>query len=263
MYLVVYIRLMHRFYISAVVRTGDEWRVDDRQQLHQWRHVLRFRAGERIVLFGGDGKEDVVEFIALDDALAVCRVIETRRPDVTLHVPIVLAPCMLQHADRFEFVLQKGTELGVSEFFPVQSRRTEARALHKKERLERIIVEAVEQCGGVTVPVLHEPMKFAAFVESIRERWPDAVLIVPHVDAGADFGATKFPASELITLAAMSAVMRDAGRIIICIGPEGGFDDAEVAFAREHGAHVVSLGRRVLRAETASIAAVTLVAAMV
>ena len=235
---------MHRFFL----REGDA--VDDRvfvitseELLNQWTKVLRFRTGEKVILFHDDGKEYVGEITSLTPKMIQGNVMSVVVCDTELPVKIILAQSILKSPDKFELILQKGTELGVSEFYPLITKRTERESLNKFDRLQRIILEAVEQSGRVKVPVLHEPVKFEKLFQ-VPEIAVSQVLI-PH-----------FENSESI-----SKAYSDGKIVTVCIGPEGGFLDQEVAFAREKGATAVGLGKRVLRSETAALIAVAQLAA--
>ena len=159
-----------------------------------------------------------------------------------LPVKLILAQSLLKNAERFEFVLQKCTELGVSEFIPLLTKRTEQKFLHKKERLERILKEATEQSGRARLPKLEELGKFADVL-----KLKNVLVLMPHPVADEKFADIK---------ARLGSASRD---ILICIGPEGGFMEDEVDLARESGALIFNIGKRILRAETAAIVMATLV----
>jgi 16S rRNA (uracil1498-N3)-methyltransferase len=164
-----------------------------------------------------------------------------------LHARVVLYQGLLKAA-KFEWVLQKGTELGVAAFVPLRTERSVTGAedvgASKRARWQRILTEATEQCGRARVPDLAEPRPLA---EAARALPPGDLALIPWEREH----ATALRAA-LATLGAAPAAIH------LFIGPEGGFAAGEVALARECGARPVSLGPRVLRAETAAIAAVTL-----
>ncbi len=230
---------MHRFFL----REGDV--VDEHvfviiseDLVHQWTKVLRFRTGEKVILFHDDGKEYAGEITSILPKIIQGNITSVRVCDTELPVKIILAQSILKSPDKFELILQKGTELGVSDFYPIITKRTERESLHKFDRLQRIILEAVEQSGRVKVPVLHEPVKFEKLflVPEITQ----SHIFIPHFEHSASL-SESYGGEKTTT---------------ICIGPEGGFLDQEVAFAREHGATAVGLGKRILRSETAALAAV-------
>ena len=148
-------------------------------------------------------------------------------------------------ADRFEYVLQKGTELGISRFVPIISERTVARNVISPNRLTRwgkIIREAAEQAGRCRLPAIEETLRYTEACDSISK--PGIICWESEPDTGIRD-----------TLLRLKADIRDARSISIMIGSEGGLDDGEVEYALSRGITPVSLGRRILRAETAGIIA--------
>lgn len=245
---------MHRFFISQSDHINDEQLlVCSDYLINQFLKVLRFDVGEKIVVFDGSDYEWEVELTDLGGKKIIGRVIEKRLCDTELPVRLVIAQAILKNMERFEFVLQKGTELGVSAFVPLVTDRTERKVLGKIERLQRILKEAAEQSGRGKVPELLSECKFEKFFGGlgggsvVGGRDNGRLVIVPH--PGADI---KF-----------SDLMKKYGKlpdeIFVCVGPEGGFTEREIKIAEESGAKLVSLGPRILRAETAAI----VVAAMV
>jgi 16S rRNA (uracil1498-N3)-methyltransferase len=150
-----------------------------------------------------------------------------------------LCPALLKK-DRFDLVLEKATELGVRSIRPLVTRRCVADKLNL-ERARAIVIEAAEQCARTALPGLADPMKLDALLAS----WPAERAL--------------FFADELGGEAAAEAFLGRSGPAALLIGPEGGFDDEERAAIRAHAAaRPISLGPRILRGETAAIAATAL-----
>ena len=150
-----------------------------------------------------------------------------------------LCPALLKK-DRFDLVLEKATELGAGAVRPVVMRRCVADKLNL-ERARAIVTEAAEQCARTALPELVEPVKLDAMLAD----WPA--------------GRALFFADELGGATAAEAFAAHSGPAALLIGPEGGFDDAERAAIRAHpAARPISLGPRILRGETAAIAATAL-----
>lgn len=219
--------------------------VESEDLIHQWMKVLRFRVGESVILFNGNGEESVCEIVSMTPRAIQGKVLSHRLCDTELPERLILAQSILKNPDKFEWVLQKGTELGISEFYPLITRRTERESLNKLDRLQRILVEAAEQSGRAIVPVLHEPISFEKFLKLEFIDKKQVELIVPHLVA--DGRIADLP-------------LNSEKRIAVCVGPEGGFEDAEMLAAKNAGAMLVTLGKRVLRSETAALSAATLLA---
>jgi 16S rRNA (uracil1498-N3)-methyltransferase len=155
-----------------------------------------------------------------------------------------LAQAVLK-GDRMAWLVQKATELGVARIVPMETARVVARAgpgatLHR--RWERIAREAVKQCGRVVVPAVERPRSFA---DAAREA------------GGHDLALLCWEAGGPTLDAVVPAPFRPA-RLLLLVGPEGGFTREEVALAEQSGARAVSLGPRILRAESAGLAALAL-----
>ncbi len=212
--------------------------------------VLRLAPGQTIIAINGDGREVLVELQSVTSRSATGRVVDQRPCAGDPARDLILFQCSLKQ-DKFEWVLQKGTELGVTRFVPVVSERSVVRpaaALQKKyERWQAVIREAVEQCGRSRLPLLAPPIE-----------WP--ALVLPQGCHGFVAWEAADGAPDLAAAVAALPLAGDMTRpcIALLIGPEGGLTAEEVASATAGGWQVVSLGPRILRAETAALAAVTM-----
>ena len=215
----------------------------------QTRDVLRLRPGDAIDLLDGAGGVYAAKITDVTRREVIVE-LRPRRAGLANPSPAITLCIGILKASRLEMVLQKGTELGVATFQPLVTERSVALADElseaKRRRYEHILAEALEQCGGAELPVLREPLSLAAALAAIP---PGAIPLIPWE------GATGQP------LGAALRRERDAQPfegVWLFIGPEGGFSPAEVALAARHGARAVTLGRRILRAETAAMVAATL-----
>lgn len=244
-----------RFVLTDVTLiSGAELTLPD-EIAHQARDVLRLTPGSMLWLLDGAGGEYLAEVTQVSRRTVVARVGE--RENGLPQPPVRLTLCLgLLKAARFEWALQKGTELGVSLFQPLLTERAVAAmeefGAAKRRRYERIIAEALEQCGGSWLPTLAEPR---ALADALTDAPADGIALIPwEEEIAAPFSATL--ANEATRRhGAQSAKTHD---VWLFIGPEGGFSASEVAMARAAGALPVTLGPRILRAETAAIVAVTL-----
>jgi 16S rRNA (uracil1498-N3)-methyltransferase len=222
---------------------------------HQARDVLRLRPGDTLRLLDGAGGEYPAEVTQVSRKAVMARVggREVGQPQTSVRVTLCLG---LLKAARFEWALQKGTELGVATFQPLLTERavaaTEEFGAAKRRRYERIIAEALEQCGGSWLPDLAAPRTLP---EALACAPADAIALIPWEEADAA------PLSETLASAAALRYVGAASEppaVWLFIGPEGGFSAGEVAQARAAGALPVTLGPRILRAETAAIVAAAL-----
>lgn len=236
---------MHRFFVPAVTRSGNEI-ILSKGTAHQIARVLRLRPGEEIALIPTD-RRDAVEWrvrLTAVEGRAVSGTVVAERPGLPEPgCAVTLCAAMLK-GERFDWLVQKATELGVAAIRPVITANTIRRIgpgdTAVLERWHRIATEAAEQSGRTTVPVIGTPVP----VTDLAHVAP-APLIVAH----------EAVTSETIA----DAIPVNARMVSVVIGPEGGLTEAEVAqLVTRDGARAVSLGPRILRAETAAITAVTL-----
>jgi len=207
--------------------------------------VLRARAGEQVVLFDGTGAEFRAEIIASTHASAVLQVIARSIPPVTESPLDVTLLQGISRGERMDFVLQKATELGVTTIAPVITERCVVRldgpqAGKRHAHWRAITAAACEQCGRTVLPVLRPVATLASVLARLC---PDATRVVLSPGGGRS----------------LAEVARDAARIEMLVGPEGGLSPEESDMALRAGFIDVSLGPRVLRTETAALAAVAVV----
>jgi len=240
---------MHRFFVAPEVVAAD-WVTLPAEVAHQVRDVLRLRVGERIVLLDNSGREFETELCAVGrdgvQGAVVARRVGTSEPGTEL----VLYQGLLK-ATKFEWILQKGTEMGVRAFVPTHCQRSIAglteQGSMKVRRWERILQEAAEQCGRTVAPVLFP----TTTLETALAAQPAGTLIL--------FPWEEETATTLrATLAARHGPI-PPNRIALFIGPEGGFTADEARLAAQQRAHVVTLGPRLLRAETAALATIAMI----
>jgi len=218
---------------------------------HRLRSVLRMRKGDIVVLLDGRGYEYEAVLEDVDGPAVRARVRERRPGLPEPPVDVVLYQSVIK-GDRFDWVLEKGTELGVTRFVPIIVERSVVRPSSgpsaRGERWQRIVTEAAEQCGRSRLPVV-------APVTEIADAFASAagLCLLPWEEESV-LGLRAALRQEVESLKATERPI-----VSLFIGPEGGFTEKEVRGARSRGVRVVSLGRRILRSETAGIAAVAAV----
>jgi 16S rRNA (uracil1498-N3)-methyltransferase len=240
---------LQRLFVVADLAPGNAVDCAD-AQANYLLNVLRLREGARVLVFNGRDGEWIAEIAgARKRTCALCVVERVRAQSTGPLVDYLFAP--LKHA-RLDYMVQKATEMGVARFRPVMTHRTIAERVNL-ERMRSNVIEAAEQCGVLQVPEVFEPIKLMAALAA----WPaDRPLIV--CDEGANV------ANPLSQLAAASAQSGEVGRVGVLIGPEGGFDPQERdhILARDFVVPI-SLGPRIMRADTAAVAALALVNAAI
>jgi 16S rRNA (uracil1498-N3)-methyltransferase len=205
--------------------------------------VLRLKRGDHVILTEGGPREYEVQLTAVSPHAATAVLLREREAPREPSVEITLYPALIR-ANRFDLILEKCTEIGVVRFVPVIAARSQVQGNGepsgtRNDRWQRIVVEAAEQCGRGRLPRVDQPL--------------------PFEDAVRGALGTKLLPYEGERTQALGRYVRGLSRrphaVSLFIGPEGGFEDAEVALARDAGAAIVSLGRRIMRAETAAIVA--------
>ncbi|MEO1730208.1 MAG: 16S rRNA (uracil(1498)-N(3))-methyltransferase [Pseudomonadota bacterium] len=224
-----------RLFVEEPIASGGAVTLDG-GQAHYLGKVMRMREGDAVILCDNATGEWATRVSSVDKRRIELDVIERLR--LREDVPdLWLCPALLKK-DRFDLVLEKASELGAARIQPLITRRCVADKLNTA-RARTITIEAAEQCARTALPELAEPVK----LEALLRDWPeDRTLFFADEEGGE-------PAAEAFAGTASAAIL---------IGPEGGFDDAERERVRAHpAARPISLGPRILRGETAAIAALS------
>jgi 16S rRNA (uracil1498-N3)-methyltransferase len=215
---------------------------------HPARDVLRLGVGDTLRLLDGAGGEYPAQIVEVSRKRVLVRLgaREEGLPDPPVRVTLCLG--MLKAA-KFEVALQKCTELGVAAFIPLLTERAVRDEVSeaKRRRWRGILAEAVEQCGGSHLPELASPQPLS---QALSEMPPGGIALFPWEE-------TCEPSlrAALAEAVAQAGEAKRVSEVRLFIGSEGGFSPAEAALAEQYGARLVTLGRRILRAETAAIVA--------
>jgi 16S rRNA (uracil1498-N3)-methyltransferase len=238
---------MNRFFVSKDNFRGNKVLLG-RDQAHQIRSVLRMSAEQHIVVLDNQGSEYDVVLTSVRSDEVIGEVTQKRQAAGEPSVQITLFQSLLTR-DKFEFILQKCTEVGVTCFVPVITQRALVRETaikpEKLDRWQRIITEAAEQSHRGRIPELLPPVSFEKILPDLRDF--ERCLIACEKQG------------ESIRVVLRIEDKNIPGKIAILIGPEGGFTEQEVLAAKENGAIPITLGPRILRTETAAIVAATLI----
>jgi 16S rRNA (uracil1498-N3)-methyltransferase len=232
---------VHRFHVPEAA-PGARITLPE-HSAHHARDVLRLRPGAAVRVFDGAGAEFDAELDSVSRQGVSARITgrTPARPESPLTVVLAVSPL---RGDRMELVIQKATELGVAEIRPVISMRTDAAARpalkgSRQERWDKVASGAAEQSGRAVVPLVAPTTTLPALL-------------------GAPFDGLKLLFLERSTPSPLSALPRPE-RVLMVVGPAGGWDDAEVEQATAAGFVTAGLGPRILRAETAALAALSAV----
>lgn len=236
---------MHRFKITELGQRAFWLRDQEREHLVR---VLRLNVGEKIIGYDNSGAEYLAEVREIGDQSVTCAILRCEYPAVEARTQAYLV-AGLSKGEKMEWVIQKGTELGMAGLVPLRANRAVMRlegekARERVERWQKICAAATKQSRRV-----HEPRIYPV------SGWQELSGLLP---ASAQW---VIPYEEETAQGLISALaeMDPARPVVLLIGPEGGFDCAEVEWAKEHlTARPVTLGARILRAETAALAALTL-----
>lgn len=238
----------HRFYVSEGVfegnkkgglaetlETGESVRIRDRSLEHQLFSVFRFKSGQEIILFDGDG----FEYIAVIKDKDAIKLLDKKTNLIKPNRDIVLCQAIIKK-DNFEYIVQKTTEIGISGIVPILSERSEKKDLNM-ERLRKISIESSEQSGRGIIPSISPIVSFHNFFIN-----SSSFTVAFHLEGDA-FHSLEAEKS-----------LKNKGPINIMVGPEGGWSIGELDMLQKRGIKILSLGQQTLRAETAAVSACAL-----
>jgi 16S rRNA (uracil1498-N3)-methyltransferase len=228
------------FYIKEFDHTQKEIELDEDTSKHIVQ-VLRSKEGEKVNLT--DGKGNLLEAEIIEAHKKHCRVnIQHSTFNIQQSKRITIAISLLKNTSRFEWFLEKATEVGISEIIPLICERTEKQKF-RHDRMKQICISAMLQSQQTWLPVLHEPLKYIEYIKTNENI--NSKKLIAHCDEG-----NKQTIANLQT--------GTFSQWQIAIGPEGDFTKEEIELAKQNGFISVSLGNTRLRSETAAVVAATL-----
>lgn len=243
--------LMQRFFVPAGQMSADSVYIEG-EDARQLQRVLRAEIGYEMVVSNGVDRDVTAKIVELGKDKVIARIIKELARNHESQIQVTVAQSMPK-ADKMELVIQKGTELGAFDILPFSSKRTVVQYDAKKEakRLERwnkISKEAAEQAHRNVVPVIHSPIEWKVLLHKLGEY--DIALLCYEKSEG------SLPLKEALRNL-QQTTEQEPRRILLMIGPEGGFTDEEVQQVQQSGGIAVTLGPRILRTETAALAALS------
>lgn len=237
---------MHKFFTPANLFTDTHATIEGEDVKHIYK-VLRIEAGEKVVINNLEGKEFLGQVEEVNKKEVIIKILEPMETNNESPLNIYLFQG-LPKAAKMDLIVQKGTELGTKEIIPVVTERVDVKLkgeFKKLDRLQRIALEACKQSKRTMIPKVNEPIEFNEMIEKIKNM---DLVVVPYENA-TGYGIRNMM-REINPL--------NIKNIAIVIGPEGGFEEFEIEDLRDKGAHIVTLGPRILRTETAGFTCATL-----
>lgn len=230
-----------RIFTQQTLITGELVQLEE-TAAHHLSKVLRMQAGRELVLFNGNGGEfdATIHEVSKKNVIALVAEHSSENRESPLQLELVIG---ISRGERFEWVLQKATELGVTKIIPLVTERTEVKMNGDRQgkmldRWQHIIISACEQCQRNLLPEIAAPVHLNDYLPQVNS---DLRFVLHHRDS------KTLPTEQ------------KPQSISLLIGPEGGLSKDEIALAQQHNFNALTLGPRVLRTETAPIAAISLV----
>lgn len=209
--------------------------IDEKSDVNHLKNVFRVKNGEEVRAVDGEN-EYICQVEELGKKEIVLIIKECRKDMYSLNIQIDAAIGILKN-DKMDLTIQKLTEIGINKVIPLMTKRGVVKLNEKKDKWDLIVREALKQCQGVRPMVIDEIKK----IEKLSLEDYDLVIVPYECE-------DKYTLKNLI-----SNQKKDIKKVLYIIGPEGGFDIQEIEYLKSKGANIVTLGKRILRAETASI----------
>lgn len=231
----------HRFYCPDTLSVGATVALPDIAAVHAAR-VLRMQVGDTAILFNGDGFDYSCQLTSVQKSAVSAHIIS--RAEIANESPLdILLLQGISSGDRMDYTIQKAVELGVRVIQPIATERSvvklnQERAEKRVAHWQQIVISACEQSGRAYVPVVHAPLSLSQWLAQHPQPAACRILLNP-------VGAKK-----------LAALSKPSSQIQLLIGAEGGLSAHEIETATAHGFQSILLGPRVLRTETAALAAI-------
>ncbi|MES2012648.1 MAG: 16S rRNA (uracil(1498)-N(3))-methyltransferase [Pseudomonadota bacterium] len=234
-----------RFYSNTPLAIGASIQLSESAAAHATR-ALRLEVGDSAIVFNGDGSDYECELTSIKKNTVLATVTAANKIENESPLRITLLQA-ISSGDRMDFTIQKAVELGVTSIQPIASQRSVVklsaeRAEKRTEHWQNIAISACEQSGRAFVPTVNAPLSYSnLFAQLAKTPEQDACKITLAPDAKQH----------------LSNIVKPSGNIYLLIGAEGGLTDEEIALSITHGFQGIQLGARVLRTETAALAAIS------
>ncbi len=238
---------IHHFYFPELNSAAKEINFSKSEELHHMRTVLRLKPSDKIIFFNGRGEEAVATITSIEKQKAKFSV-ETLTKTIQKE-PLITLACAIPKREKFEFILEKATELNIHQIIPMLTARTEIKISNKDiskktDRFQTIVINACKQSKRNFVPTVFPA---TSFKDVVSRQSQETLALIPSL--------LGEPANLIQTLEKIARPKE----ILILIGPEGDFTPEEYALAQKFGCIPVTLGETVLKVETAAICALSCV----
>jgi 16S rRNA (uracil1498-N3)-methyltransferase len=240
-----------RFYSPEKLRIGTQVNLSENAATHATR-VMRLNVGDKLFLFDGSGSDFECELVSVQKNATLAKVLSA--VEVQNESPINITLLLgISSGDRMDIGIQKAVELGVNQIVPIKTERSvvkldEEKAKKRVEHWQNVVIAACEQSGRAKIPLVSKPESLSAWLQAnTQEAFSDGDMICASKTRILlnPIGAKK-----------LSELQKPAGEIQLLIGAEGGLSDKEIALAISQGFQSIILGARILRTETAPLAAI-------
>lgn len=239
-------KALHRFFVSPDCISAHHVVIKDRAQVHQLTRVLRMRPGQELIVLDGLGNEYHAKLDQLAKDQVIGSILTVKPAQGELPFSLRLFQGLPKQLSKFEEVLRHGTELDITEFYPLLTQNTELPEIRKRDRLEAILKESAEQSERGKIPVLGPEIDFSKI---LQHGWPE--------ELNAEITLLAYERESERFLADVLPSLSSVQSINLIIGPEGGFTKEEIDSAHKNSFTVFGLGPRILRTETAALAVVS------
>lgn len=239
---------MHKFFTPAHMFSDTHAKITGEDVKHIYK-VLRVKLGEKVVVNNLESEEFLGEVEEVNKQEVSIKILEKLDVNNESNLNITLFQGMPKAA-KMDLIVQKCVELGVSEIIPTITDRVDVKLkgeFKKLDRLNKIALEACKQSKRTVIPEVLEPMDFKGVLEKIDEL---DLMVIPYENA------TGYGIRAMVNSIENKYSIKNVG---IMVGPEGGFEESEIEALKEKGAHIVTLGPRILRTETAGFTCISLI----
>jgi 16S rRNA (uracil1498-N3)-methyltransferase len=213
---------------------GEIIEISDKVEINHMKNSFRLQLGDRLRVVDGEF-EYITEIIEITKKEILCKIVEKREDEFSTGVEIHGGLGLLKN-DKMELVIQKLVEIGISKIIPIEMERTVVKIKEKKDKWDTIVKESLKQCQAVKLTEIDE-------VKKLKE--------IPYEEY--DLVLVPYENEEDIKISQVIRVNEKLGKVLFIVGSEGGISEKEIEYLKSRGAKIVTLGKRILRAETASI----------